>query len=69
MFILSDDVWDVLLGAELQPELSPPPGSIVLRKGTNPEVDSYSAFFDNTGSGAGDTGLATLLKGVVTEVK
>jgi nicotinamidase-related amidase len=55
-------------GAELHPELSVPEGAVVLRKGTNPELDSYSAFFDNTGSGSGDTGLAALLKGVVTEV-
>ena len=38
-----------------------------LIQGTNPEIDSYSAFFDN--GGTGDTGLQELLKGYVTEVK
>ena len=33
----------------------------VVRKGTNPDVDSYSAFFDNLGSGGGDTGLREML--------
>ena len=55
-------------GAELHPELSVPAGALVVRKGTNPEVDSYSAFFDNTGSGTGDTGLASQLQGIVSEV-
>jgi hypothetical protein len=45
-----------------------PPNATVLQKGVDPEVDSYSAFFDNTGTGTGYTGLATLLRGTVTEV-
>ncbi len=45
-----------------------PPNATILQKGADPEVDSYSAFFDNTGTGAGDTGLAALLRGTVTEV-
>ncbi len=31
-------------------------------KGTNPDVDSYSAFFDNLGKGEGDTGLRSMLE-------
>jgi nicotinamidase-related amidase len=52
-------------GAELHPALLPlPPGAQLVRKGTNPEVDSYSAFFDNTGvPGAGGTGLQEMLVG------
>ena len=53
-------------GAELHAELRLPGGARVVRKGTNPETDSYSAFFDNTASG--DTGLAASLRGAVTEV-
>jgi len=53
-------------GAEFHANL-PEPVS-VLRKGTNPEVDSYSAFYDNTGEvGAGSTGLAQQIEGT-TEV-
>jgi len=44
-------------GAKFHADLPEPEN--VLRKGTNPEVDSYSAFFDNTGEeGAGSTGLS-----------
>merc|ERR1712080_386424 len=33
-------------------------------KGTDPEVDSYSAFFDNTGeAGSGSTGLLEMIAG------
>jgi len=53
-------------GAEFHTDLPQPDN--VLRKGTNPEVDSYSAFFDNTGEeGAGSTGLAEMIEGT-TEV-
>lgn len=53
-------------GAKFHTNL-PAPAS-VLRKGTNPEVDSYSAFYDNTGKeGAGSTGLADQIAGT-TEV-
>ncbi len=36
-------------------------------QGTNPEIDSYSAFFDN--GGEGDTGLQAIIKDYVTEVE
>jgi len=49
-------------GAEFHMDLPEP--NRVLRKGTNPEVDSYSSFYDNTGEeGAGSTGLAEQIKG------
>jgi len=51
-------------GAEFHADLPEPQPENVLRKGTNPEVDSYSAFFDNTGKeGAGSTGLAEQISG------
>ena len=71
-------------GAEFHADLPEPQPENVLRKGTNPEVDhsslwwqiccghtwcftqvdSYSAFFDNTGKeGAGSTGLAEKISG------
>jgi nicotinamidase-related amidase len=34
-------------GAEFHPDLRIPPGSTVVRKGTRPDVDSYSAIFEN----------------------
>ena len=41
-----------------------PSNAEFLRKGTNPEIDSYSAFFDNTGVvGAGSTGLDSMVAG------
>jgi len=54
-------------GAEIHSSISYPfLMSMEILKGTNPEIDSYSAFFDN--GGTGDTGLQELLKGYVTEV-
>ena len=45
------------------------PGAEFLYKGTNPEVDSYSAFFDNIKSSTGSTGLdQKLLDAGVTTV-
>lgn len=44
-------------GAEFHPALHLPQAEIVLRKGCNPQVDSYSAFFENdqiTPTGLGD---------------
>jgi nicotinamidase/pyrazinamidase len=43
-------------------------GAILLHKGTNPDVDSYSAFFDNVKSAGGGTGLDKRLvsRGVTT---
>ncbi len=62
-------ITPIVLGAALHGELKVPPNATILQKGADPEVDSYSAFFDNTGTGAGDTGLAALLRGTVTEVR
>lgn len=53
-------------GAELHQELDEPLIDKVFYKGTNPEADSYSGFFDDNG---GDTGLNAYLKAAgVTEV-
>lgn len=54
-------------GAELVDELDQASIARVFRKGTNPDVDSYSGFFDN--GQRGDTGLNDYLKAQgVTEV-
>ena len=34
-------------GAAFHPELNTDPADMILRKGTNPAIDSYSAFFEN----------------------
>lgn len=34
-------------GAELHPQLDKQPIAAIFRKGENPDIDSYSAFFDN----------------------
>ena len=34
-------------GAEFHPELDTTPANLIIRKGTNPAIDSYSAFFEN----------------------
>jgi hypothetical protein len=57
----------IVVGAALHGQLKVPPNATILQKGADPEVDSYSAFFDNTGTGTGDTGLAALHRGAVTE--
>jgi len=50
-------------GAKFHPSLTKPKKSQVIQKGTNPLIDSYSAFFDNTDiKGSGDTGLKRLVK-------
>jgi len=49
------------IGAELVEELHNDPITQFVCKGTDPLVDSYSAFFDN--SGRNDTGLAAYLRG------
>lgn len=36
-------------GADFHPLLDTKRASLILRKGTNPELDSYSAFFENDG--------------------
>ena len=53
-------------GAEFHPEIATEYFDYIIRKGTNPEVDSYSAFRENNGT---TTGLAGLLKALtITEV-
>jgi nicotinamidase/pyrazinamidase len=47
-------------GADFHPELDRSQWSAVFQKGKNPEVDSYSGFFDN--ARRGDTGLGDYLK-------
>lgn len=47
-------------GAEFHPELRLPQAELILRKGFRPEIDSYSAFFENDRSTP--TGLAGYLK-------
>ncbi len=54
-------------GAALAPALHTARVEAIFRKGTDPEIDSYSAFFDN--GHRKDTGLAAYLRGRgVTEV-
>lgn len=48
-------------GAEFHSEIKAEYFDYILRKGTETEVDSYSAFYDNDGS---DLGLNALLKGL-----
>lgn len=48
-------------GAELHPGLVVPPKARIIKKGTNPDVDSYSAFWDN--AKLKSTELADLLRG------
>lgn len=53
-------------GAELHGEIDDPLIDKIIVKGTNPEADSYSGFFDDNG---GDTGMNAYLKSQgVTEV-
>lgn len=47
-------------GAEFHPDLDQSQWIAVFQKGKNPEVDSYSGFFDN--ARRGDTGLGDYLK-------
>ncbi|WP_092793760.1 bifunctional nicotinamidase/pyrazinamidase [Algoriphagus hitonicola] len=47
-------------GAEFHRDLDQSPWTAVFQKGKNPEVDSYSGFFDN--ARRGDTGLGDFLK-------
>ena len=49
-------------GAEFHPDLDLSPVNMIVRKGMNPLIDSYSAFFDN--DHASSTGLAGYLKGL-----
>ena len=47
-------------GAELHSDLITDPSSLIVRKGMNPAIDSYSAFFENDHSTS--TGLAGYLR-------
>ena len=47
-------------GSELHPDLKVHPKARVIHKGINPEVDSYSAFFDN--AKMGKTSLEEIIK-------
>lgn len=47
-------------GAEFHKELNPLRWKAIFQKGKNPEVDSYSGFFDN--ARRGDTGLGDFLQ-------
>jgi nicotinamidase/pyrazinamidase len=49
-------------GAEFHPALDTKKVRLILRKGTNPELDSYSAFFENDRKTS--TGLEYYLKGL-----
>ena len=50
-------------GAKFHTDLTTPKRSQIIQKGTNPLIDSYSAFYDNTDiKGSGDTGLKRLVK-------
>ena len=49
-------------GAEFHRELDTRPFSIILHKGSNPDLDSYSAFFENDRKKR--TGLSHYLKGL-----
>ncbi|MCK8825800.1 bifunctional nicotinamidase/pyrazinamidase [Fuchsiella alkaliacetigena] len=51
-------------GAEFHPEINSENFDYIIRKGTDLEVDSYSAFRENNGK---DLGLAALLKGLGIE--
>lgn len=47
-------------GADFHPELNQATWEAIFQKGKNPEVDSYSGFYDN--ARRGDTGLGDYLK-------
>ena len=60
---LSELYYIFFLGAKFHPGISNPKKSQIIKKGTNPLLDSYSAFYDNTDiKGSGDTGLRKLVK-------
>ncbi|TVQ35619.1 MAG: bifunctional nicotinamidase/pyrazinamidase [Spirochaetaceae bacterium] len=48
-------------GSEFQPDLDTRPLDVILHKGANPRLDSYSAFFENDKRTS--TGLVHLLRG------
>lgn len=62
---LTQILWPVhcvqgTFGAEFHPELESDSWKAIFQKGKNPDVDSYSGFFDN--ARRGDTGLGGYLK-------
>ncbi|UYV36873.1 bifunctional nicotinamidase/pyrazinamidase [Rhodobacteraceae bacterium D3-12] len=48
-------------GAAFHPELATDPAALIIRKGMNPDIDSYSAFFENDRTTP--TGLEGWLRG------
>ncbi len=56
-----DHCIESTIGAEFAAKLSQTAVEAIFRKGTNPEIDSYSGFFDN--GKKKDTGLGAFLKG------
>ena len=61
----SQTMWPVhcvqgTLGVEFHPDLEKNHATHIIKKGMNPEIDSYSAFFDN--QKLIDTGLSNYLK-------
>jgi len=51
-------------GAEFHPNITTPKKTKIIQKGTNPMIDAYSVFFDNTGiKGSGSTGLKEMVRG------
>lgn len=62
---LSQILWPVHCvqgsrGADFHPDLNQSQWEAIFQKGKNPEVDSYSGFFDN--ARRGDTGLGDFMK-------
>ena len=62
---ISQTMWPVhcvqgTLGVEFHPDLEQNKATYIIKKGMNPEIDSYSAFFDN--QKLIDTGLSNYLK-------
>ena len=62
---ISQTMWPVhcvqgTLGVEFHPDLEKNKATYIIKKGMNPEIDSYSAFFDN--QKLIDTGLSNYLK-------
>lgn len=65
LFGLNQTLWPVhcvqgTKGAEFHPDLNQDRWEAIFQKGKNPQVDSYSGFFDN--ARRGDTGLGDYLK-------
>ena len=65
LFGLNQTLWPVhcvqgTQGAEFHPDLNREPWEAIFQKGKNPQIDSYSGFFDN--ARRGDTGLGDYLK-------